>query len=192
MNPENLVELLQRVNRTLPLVRDWIDRTIAEHSPVARPVATFGFRRLPDYFPDTLLRQTRIVPVNRILIPPLASFGMPELAGLEQMPFTGVTYRSVIFLHRTAASEATVFHELVHVLQWAALGVEDFLITYGMGLIQHGYAQNPFEAVAFDMQSMFDRAVLIPDLVNGVTAHALRTREWAAETFQRNGVVMGG
>lgn len=156
-----------------------------------KPVSSLGFPRLPEYFSASLLGDTKIAGVNRIVLPPFALLDMPELSLLEEMPFAGITYAETIFVHKTAASEATVFHELVHVLQWRALGVDDFILTYGMGLIQHGYAQNPFEAVAFDLQSQFDRGEPIADIVGTVTTHSKRTREWAAEEFRRHGVAMG-
>lgn len=190
--PDPHAELLERANRALPSVRQWVTQTTGEHVSSARPVSSFGFSRLASYFPPALLEATPIARVNRIVVPPLTALGIKELSGLEQMPFTGITYAGMIFMHTTAASESTVFHELVHVLQWSALGVDDFILAYGIGLIEYGYAKNPFETIAFDLQSQFDRRMPIPDLAAAVGSDAHRTREWAADTFRRHGVVMGG
>jgi hypothetical protein len=36
-------------------------------------------------------------------------------------------------------------HELVHVVQWSRLGVDNFLLSCGLGLLQFGYEQQLFD-----------------------------------------------
>ena len=61
-----------------------------------------------------------------------------------------------------------------------------------VGAIQRGYAKNPFEITAFDLQSQFDRDVPVDDAVATIRADALRAREWAVEFFRQHDVPMGG
>jgi len=49
---------------------------------------------------------------------------------------------------------------LVHVIQWERLGVDDFLLAYGAGLMQFGYRDSPLEKMAYSLQYGFDRGVL--------------------------------
>jgi hypothetical protein len=184
-------DLLKRENSALPEVRSWLAATISTYDEDARPVSALGYTRLTDYFPSDVLDRARLVIVNRIPFPPLSAFGFPELSALESMPFGGITFDHVVFAHKSAATESALFHELVHVVQWSALGVDDFLLTCGLCLAQYGYAKSPFEAMAFDMQSQFDRRVAVTDLVGTVQAHARQTRSWAAEVFRQNNVPMG-
>jgi hypothetical protein len=188
----NLADVLARSNVIVPQVRAWMDKLIAEHESDAVPVASLGFQRLPLYFPDDLLRATRVAAVSRIPFPPLTQMGSRQLGELEQMSFRAITFGDVIFAHKSSlSSESVMFHELVHVLQWNTLGPDDFLITCGLGLAQHGYAKSPFEALAYDLQSEFDRNVQVRDVAATVRANALNTRAWAAEVFRQHGVPMG-
>jgi len=50
--------------------------------------------------------------------------------------------------------------ELVHVIQWERLGVDDFLLAYGAGLMQFGYRDSPLEKMAYSLQASFDGGVL--------------------------------
>jgi hypothetical protein len=56
----------------------------------------------------------------------------------------------------------------------------------------HGYAHNPFEAQAYDLQSQFDRAedVVGPPAI--VATHAEQARELVVDIFRQNRVIMGG
>ena len=38
---------LKHVLATIPQVREWVEATLAQHQAQARPVASFGFPRLP-------------------------------------------------------------------------------------------------------------------------------------------------
>jgi hypothetical protein len=154
-------------------------------------VASLGFTRLPDYFSEAVLRDTRAVTVGRIPFPPIASYGLPEFASLEQMGMAGITFENLCFVHESLNSESVHFHEVVHAIQWATLGVDHFLLSYGTGLLQLGYAHNPFEAVAFDLQSQFDRGMPIPDAAGMISAHARKTRDSTADLFRQHGLPLG-
>ena len=65
----------------------------------------------------------------------------------------------------TASDESTHFHELVHVVQWARLGVDNFLLAYGVGLLQFGYQESPLERMAYSLQHDFERGAPAQDLV---------------------------
>ena len=70
--------------------------------------------------------------------------------------------RSHVLRRENDTTEATHFHELCHVVQWKALGVRDFLMTYALGLLAHGYRESPLEAIAYRLQRSSRRASLGP------------------------------
>jgi hypothetical protein len=184
-------DLLERTNRGLPAVRTWIDALLAEHPSQTTSFADLGFTRLPQYFPEQVLRETRRVRVARVPIPPLSEYGLPELLLVENMGVSAITFKDVCFVHESVTSESIHFHEVVHAIQWRTLGVDDFVLTYGVGLLQYGYAHCPFEAMAFDLQSQFDRGLAIEDARAHVRAHALRLRDETANLFRQHGLEMG-
>jgi hypothetical protein len=93
----------------------------------------------------------------------------PELQKLGlHYPFSEaatVTYVDTIFFserfgERDQPSPSTLFHELVHLVQFQVLGVEQFLGWYVKGYLEGGqiYEANPLEAHAYEMQGRYDRA----------------------------------
>ena len=147
----------------------------AQHADTSQPVATLGFPRLGDYFSDAALGAARVVTVAKVPFPPITEWGLIEFADLSQMALSAVTYNDLIFVHQSLRTERVHFHELVHAVQWRALGVDRFLLTYGAGVMRDGYAHSPLEAIAYDLQSQFDRGLAIRGLEAMVAAHARET-----------------
>jgi hypothetical protein len=186
-------DFLLRLNALLPRVHAWVERTNAEHAAQAIPVIDAGFSRLSQYFPESVLRETRVARVKKVPFPPFSrTAGLPELANLEQMPISAITFTDTIFVHPDVATEGTHAHELCHAIQVRTLGLDDYFLSYVIGAVQHGYARNPLEISAYDLQSLFDREVPVTDAVAAIRADALRARAWAAEFFRQHGVPMGG
>ena len=50
-------------------------------------------------------------------------------------------------------------------VQWSRLGVDKFLLSYGLGLVQFGYEQSPLEQMAYSLQQLFERGSVPNDLV---------------------------
>jgi len=168
----------------LPGVRAWIGGLRREYAEAGEPVAALGFPRLPDYFSSDVLHAARVVTVTKIPFPPIGDLGLIELVDLTQMALSGVTYDDLIFVHQSLRTERVHFHELVHAVQWRTLGVDRFLLTYGAGVIERGYAHSPLEAIAYDLQSGFDRGVALPDLESRIAAHARDTAAGYDELFR--------
>jgi hypothetical protein len=150
---------LEKLSSKLPLITGWIDQTLAEHAALAQTVADFDFVRLPHFFSANLLARTKVVAVARVPVPPLTAMGLPEFSAFEKGDYAGIAFKDTYFLQiAQATNESTHFHELVHVLQWADLGVERFLLAYAAGLEANGYRNSPLEAMAWELQDYFDRS----------------------------------
>jgi hypothetical protein len=153
----------------LPLIVSWIDKTLATHAGSARPVSDFGFKRLPSFYSSDLLARAKAVIVARVPTPPLTALGLPEFAAFEQGDYAGITFKDTYFIKSTEASnESLHFHELVHVVQWAHLGVEKFLLQYAAGLATSGYRNSPLEVVAYSLQDYFDHNGQAGDVENAI------------------------
>jgi hypothetical protein len=183
-----LGDFLVRLQRAMPHVRDWMTALQAEHSGRATPVSELSLPRVPRYWPPALLKHAQAVTVDTIPFPPVATYGLPEFEGLAAMPMAGITFGRMYFIHAAHSREDVHFHELVHVVQWSTLGVDEFLLTYALGIAQHGYERSPFEAVAFEQQAAFEAGLDLPGLVNAVEVHATATRDQAADVFRGQGL----
>jgi len=54
---------------------------------------------------------------------------------------------------------------MVHVVQWERLGIDNFLLAYGTGLLQYGFRDSPLEEMAYSLQSGFESGSLSMDTV---------------------------
>ena len=163
---------LAQGQKALPRVLSWIDDCIAQHAPRARPVSERGWQRLAAVFPPDILESTKLVEVVVVPFPPTMRLGLELLGRLDRGSFDGITFRDTILVERTSVDESLVFHELVHVVQWRALGPERFLLAYGLGLVRHGYVLSPLEQMAYDLQDRFERGEDLPDLVEHIEREA--------------------
>jgi len=151
MNPESLIS-------KLPLIKDWIDNKLIEHAKMARPVSTYGFKRLPLFYSANFLANAKVVEVDRVPVPRLSELGLTEFADFERGDYTGITFKDTYFVKvDQIGRESLHFHELVHVIQWAHLGIERFLMAYAGGLAANGYRNSPLEVMAYELQAHFDQ-----------------------------------
>ncbi|ABW67430.1 hypothetical protein [Desulfosudis oleivorans] len=163
----NQFDLIERFRSILPIVEKWIEDTLEKHNADARPVISLPFSRLKAIFPPDLLNKAKSVVVKGMVpFPPLSRMGLPELSSMENMPMVGVTYKDTFFVNHLYQSESLHFHEMVHVVQWERLGIENFLLAYGYGLIQFGYQGSSLEKMAYSLQAKFDNGELPGDIVS--------------------------
>ena len=156
----NQLDLIRKFQTTLPAVREWIDNLLERHKEQAVPVINLGFGKLQQLFPADLLEKSKVVVVTTELpVPPLSRMGLPEFVEMENMSKEGITYKNTFFINHLHQTESLCFHELVHVIQWERLGVDNFLLAYGAGLMQFGYfdyRNSPLEQMAYSLQAGFD------------------------------------
>jgi len=165
----------QEFRAVYPRIASWIQRTLAAHASIARPVASFGFRRLPQYYDAPLLAASKVVAVPKVPVPPLAAMGLDRFSDFAQMDAGGITYLDTYFVRADHVHfESLHFHELVHVIQWRLLGPEKFLALYADGLERCGYRHSPLEVMAYDLQDRFERE---PQPFNVEAACQMKLRE---------------
>lgn len=169
---------MQRYREKLPMVFQWINATLGRYAGEAQAVASFGFLRLPGFYSDALLAAAKVVVVDDIPVPPLRDLGLPEFEAFEAQPMDGITYLDTYFLRAGAErNESIHFHELVHVVQWQAIGPDQFLLAYASGLAQLGYRNSPLEAMAYAHQDRFEKTLTpyaVEPLVRGETLDLIK------------------
>jgi hypothetical protein len=166
MNPNDII---QNFRQALSPVREQIEQTLEANQEKAVSVISLGFPNLPKVFPSDLLEKAKVVTVTGPLpfptLPPeLRQMGLPDFGQMANASEAGVTYKDTFFVNSLHRDESIYFHELVHVVQWERLGVENFLLAYGFGLLQFGYQDSPLERMAYSLQEDFEN----DDLPDGV------------------------
>jgi hypothetical protein len=165
----NQLDLIRKFHSTLPIVREWIEKELEKNRPNVVPVISLAFPRLNKVFPLDLLKKAQVVVVSgKVPFPPLSRMGLSEFAQMENMPVAGVTYKDTFFISQPYGTESLHFHELVHIIQWERLGVDNFLLAYGVGLMQFGYRDSPLEKMAHSLQIGFDHETLTVNTVETI------------------------
>jgi hypothetical protein len=184
-------DVLLRIEAALPSLREWIRQLHSTHTNQAVPVIAHGYNRLSAHFPVSLLQATRSVSAAPVPFPPVAEYGLPEFSALAEKNMSGITFGDMYFFQPGQDTESLHCHELVHVLQWRALGLDGFLLTYAIGILEYGYEASPLEQIAYDIAGQFE-AYTLPaiEVTTYVTRHAIRAREAAATTCAQNGLRM--
>ena len=161
------MEIIEKFHSVLPEIRNWIEGIIETHKSQAISASELGFPNIQQTFPADFLDKAKVVYLeSKIPFPPLSKMGLHELSGMESMNMAGVTFKDTFFVHHLQRTESLHFHELVHVAQWDRLGVDNFLLAYGVGLMQFGYRDSPFEGMAYSLQNEFERGNLPNNIIN--------------------------
>ena len=156
-------DIIHRFHSALPQIRAWIDEYLESHVTSARNLDDMP--PLSTAFPREVLGRARMVLVSRTPFPPVSQSGLPEFAQHERRGFDGITFKNTLFVVDGRQTLRLQFHELVHTVQWARLGVDRFLLAYGIGLLLHGYEQSPLEKMAYTLEQQFLSGALPTDLV---------------------------
>lgn len=183
-------DLLIRLRRALPQMRHWIDDLQAAHSAEAVPASELGLAGLAAHLPAPLLQTARAVMTDKTPFPPVQQFALPEFEDMALRPRDGITFGNMYFVRPVASVEAVHFHELIHVIQWKTLGIEQFLMTYGLGILQCGYEGSPLETMAYEFQARFENRQPLLNVVETVQQRTISIRAAAAVVFRQNGIEM--
>lgn len=138
------------------LLISWMEETNRSYTSQARSVASLGFPRLAQDFPTDVLASAKVVVLDTLPLPALASMGLGGFAHFLQGDLDGITYLDTIYIKTSkSADPALLVHELIHVLQWRMLGPKRFLALYAEGLARFGYRKSPLEDMAYRAEARF-------------------------------------
>jgi hypothetical protein len=113
------------------------------------------------FFPESILDSTRVAVLTdqRVSNPGFYSdlvkmgFELGSLPDFTEM--AAITFVDTILSHGPISNQ-TLFHELVHVVQYEKLGLEDFAAKYVKGFLTGGsYERIPLEQNAYELDARF-------------------------------------
>lgn len=147
------------ITQVASMVESYIENSREKYAPKAAPLSAEQHSPMQPFFPAEILDSARLLVLsgNRIQDPPF--YTMARIMGIKNLPSfadtTAVTFIDVIVSHQ-AFSNSLLFHELVHVVQYAQLGTKEFASRYVSGFLKAGsYAENPLEKHAFELDQRF-------------------------------------
>ncbi len=160
MNQEQLLRFL------ITNGQEWVQVQRHRHRPAARTLLEAEKAAMRPFFGDEVLNDARVFQVPLIENPDFyAELGAMEVPPpLDFREMEGITFVDTILVSEARHPHnpphlGLVFHELVHVVQYAVLGVSDFIDRYVRGWEKWGRVYNkiPLERHAYVLQQRFER-----------------------------------
>ncbi len=138
------------------MVADYISGSRKKYGANAVPLTPEQRAAMQPFFPAEILDQTRLLVLNGQRIEDPGFYTMARMMGFRDLPsfadVAAVTFVDVIVSHEEF-TEALLFHELVHVVQYAQLGVKEFGARYVSGFVTGGgYDGIPLEKNAYELE----------------------------------------
>ena len=142
--------------------RTWIQQQRELHRPGGGELPAVAKDAVRPFFPAAVLDRTRVAIVPAIPNPPFLE--QARAAGLPvEIDFSimeGLTLLDTILISQAVPPTdplGLMFHELVHVVQYEILGVEEFSRQYVRGLAEgdFDYYRIPLEVMAYDLGQRF-------------------------------------
>jgi hypothetical protein len=144
----------------------WIKEQRNAYRPRGRKLPDHTIAQFSPFFELSLLQAVRLVVVPALENPKFleayrSTFDEKAIPLLDFTSFSGITYVDTILLVDAfpgADPDATLFHELVHAVQYELLGPEKFVELYIVGWINQGfnYAAIPLEMDTYELQNRFE------------------------------------
>lgn len=160
MKPEDLITFL--VENAI----HWVEEQRNIHRPHARALSDvekdeFGFFFDPEILDIARIRSVPVVE-NPGFYSDIRDLKPPQL--LDFSAAAGITFKDTIliadrFVRTDSQARSVVFHELVHVVQYRALGLRGFISRYVKSWFENdfSYCAIPLEAQAHALQERFER-----------------------------------
>ncbi|MCP4202800.1 MAG: hypothetical protein GY769_12810 [bacterium] len=144
----------------------WIRAQREHYRPRATPLSEEDRDKLSAYFSQQVLDRARVLVVRGFDNPGFFSVfeerGEPHPIDLRRA--SAMALVDTILVAKSAAGgplrDRLLFHELVHMVQYELLGLEDYMDRYVDGWAQSGrdYREIPHERQAFDLAARFRRS----------------------------------
>jgi hypothetical protein len=82
----------------------------------------------------------------------LAKMGFTSLPNFTTM--AAITFDDVVVFHEPLTPQL-IFHEMVHIVQYRLLGIDEFARLYVRGYLHGGYSGTPLEICAYELDGRF-------------------------------------
>jgi hypothetical protein len=171
-----LAPIPRLIRPIVPLISWMTARYITYHRgrliPRATPIPKDLLASMTEFFPASVLVQTRIVQARMpepILSPLARALGIKGL--LKMSSIHAITLMDVV-AYGEGLDHSTLFHELVHAVQYRVLGLQEFAKLYVRGFLTGGgYQGIPLERQAYQLGTRFERR---PRMVFSVEEEVIR------------------
>lgn len=147
------------IGQVAGMVADYISSSRKKYGANAVPLTPEQRAAMQPFFPSEILDQTKLLVLKGKRIEDPGFYTMARMMGFKDLPsfsdVAAVTFVDVIVSHEEF-TDALLFHELVHVVQYAQLGIKEFGARYVSGFVTGGgYDGIPLEKNAYELEARF-------------------------------------
>ena len=149
------------ISQLATMVEEYINSSRNKYASQAIPLRDAQRSTMQAYFPAAVLDTARLCVLHGTRVPNPSMYSMAKMMGIRNLPdfsdMAAITFVDVIVSHEEF-TDALLFHELVHVVQYAQMGIKEFAARYVNGFIQGGgYEQIPLETHAYALDKRFSQ-----------------------------------
>ena len=149
------------VSQLANMVEDYVTSSGKKYAPEAVPLTDELRTAMQPFFSPAVLDSARLCVLHgtRVSNPPM--YAIAKMMGIRNLPdfaaMTAITFVDVIVSHQEF-TDALLFHELVHVVQYAQMDMKEFAARFVNGFIQGGsYEEVPLEKMAHELEDRFSQ-----------------------------------
>ncbi len=143
------------------MVEDYVTSSRKKYASEAVPLTDAQRSVMQPFFSAPVLDSARLCVLRgtRVSNPPM--YTMAKMMGIRDLPdfadMAAITFVDVIVSHHEF-TDALLFHELVHVVQYAQMDMKEFAARFVNGFIQGGsYQEIPLEKMAHEFEGRFSQ-----------------------------------
>ena len=149
------------ISQLANMVEDYVTSSRKKYAPQAVPLSDAQRSAMQPFFSAAVLDSARLCVLRgtRVSNPPM--YAMAKMMGIRNLPdfadMTAITFVDVIVSHQEF-TDALLFHELVHVVQYSQMDMKEFATRFINGFIQGGsYEKIPLEMHAYALGDRFSQ-----------------------------------
>jgi hypothetical protein len=149
------------VSQLASMVESYISDSRKKYAPQAIPLTDAQRSTMQPFFSAPILDSARLCVLRGTRVSNPSMYAMAKMMGIRNLPdfaaMTAITFVDVIVSHQEF-TDALLFHELVHVAQYAQMDMKEFAARFVNGFIQGGsYEEVPLEKMAHALEDRFSQ-----------------------------------
>jgi hypothetical protein len=149
------------VSQLVTMVEDYINNSRKKYAAQAEPLTGAQRSTMQPFFSPAVLDSARLYVLRGTHVSNPTMYPMAKMMGIRNLPdfaaMAAITFVDVIVCHEEC-TDTLLFHELVHVVQYAQLGVKEFAARFVSGFVQCGsFEEIPLEKNAYLLESRFSQ-----------------------------------
>ena len=149
------------ISQLASMVEEYVTSSRKKYAPQAVPLTDAQRSAMQPFFSPAILDSARLCVLHGTRVSNPSMYSMAKMMGIRNLPdfaaMTAITFVDVIVSHQEF-TDTLLFHELVHVVQYAQMDLKEFAARFVDGFIQGGsYEEVPLEKMAHALESRFSQ-----------------------------------